>query len=343
MSLLFPGAGLTVKEESKDITFSTIEETDCAVSSYICPECMTNKSVEVFDRKIICMDCSILIQHEIDMGPEYRHFEDQSSDPTRVGNTRHPLFYHSSGASLVQTRPGDSYIMKRIAKLHSYGAMPSRERTRWNVFQIINLRCANSGISLAIIEETKYIHAQIAPFAPVRRKAQLNGNLAACTFESLKRHGSVQHPNDVAKIYDVEPLQMTKSMKELNELLEMYDHEYKRKDPTYVSLKSESALTTSTTFKDYIEASLIKLNIPRMLMKILQTESEKMGDIVNELGECRETTPRSLAATAISLACEKMEHPKSTEDVAKALGISAATLHKCLTKHTRLKSILFKE
>jgi predicted DNA binding protein len=38
-----------------------------------------------------------------------------------------------------------------------------------------------------------------------------------------------------------------------------------------------------------------------------------------------------------------MEHPKSTEDVAKALGISAATLHKCLTKHTRLKSILFKE
>lgn len=343
MSLLFPWAGVTVVKEEESITFPELEDTSCEMTSYICPSCKTGSSVELDDRKIICMKCSILIAYEIDMGPEYRTFEDQSSDPTRVGTSRHPLFYHSSGTSVVQTRPGDSYIMRRIAKLHGYLAMPSRERTRWNVFQIINLRCANAGISLAIIEETKYIHAQIAPFAPVRRKAQMHGNLAACTFESLKRHGSVQHPNDVAKIYDVEPLQMTKSMKELNELLEKYDHDYKRKDPTYIPLKLESASTTSTTFKDYIEATLIKLNIPRTLLHVLHAESEKMGDMVNELGLSRETTPRSLAATAISLACEKMEHPKPTEDIAKALGISAATLQKCLTKHTRVKSILFKD
>lgn len=345
MSLLFPGAGSKVVEERAPTIVSEIEEKEYETTSHICPVCKEDTYVEQVDQEMICMNCCILIEYIIDTGPEYRYFgsEDRSPDPTRVGGPRNPLLPESSFASRIINRPGDNRTMRRIAKIHSYGVMPSRERTIWSVHEIINLRCSNAGISLAIIDETKYIYAQIASLGHIRRKAQLYAILAACTFESLKRHGSVQHHNNVAKIYAAEPLQMTKALKELNELLEKYDHEYKRKDPTYMSLKSESASTTSTTFKDYIETALRELRIPYTLISVVQIESEKMGDIVNELGICRETTPPSLAATAISLACEKMGCSKSTEDVAKALGISAATLQKCLTKHTRVKSILFKE
>jgi transcription initiation factor TFIIIB Brf1 subunit/transcription initiation factor TFIIB len=349
MSLLFPGAGSKVVEEGALTIVPEIEEKEYETTSHVCPVCKDDTFVEQIEQEMICINCCILIEYVIDTGPEYRYFgsEDRSPDPTRVGGPRNPLLPESSFASRIINRPGDNRMMRRIAKIHSYGVMPSRERTVWSVHEIINLRCSNAGISLAIIEETKYIYAQIASLGHIRRKAQLYAILAACTFESLKRHGSVQHHNNVAKIYAAEPLQMTKALKELNELLEKYDHEYKRKDPTYVPLKLESASTTSTTFKDYIEAALIDLRqhllIPSTLIPRLQMESEKMGHIVNELGICRETTPPSMAATAISLACEKIGHPTPTEDVAKATGISAATLQKCLTKHTRVKSILFME
>jgi transcription initiation factor TFIIIB Brf1 subunit/transcription initiation factor TFIIB len=65
--------------------------------------------------------------------------------------------------------------------------------------------------------------------------------------------------------------------------------------------------------------------------------------MIDELGICPETTPSSLAASALALACEKFGLEKSNADVAKVCSISTATLQKCLKRIESWKPVLSKE
>jgi transcription initiation factor TFIIIB Brf1 subunit/transcription initiation factor TFIIB len=226
--------------------------------------------------------------------------------------------------------------MRRIRQFQIYSAMPSRERTLWNVFEILNIRAMNGGISLAILDESKELYSQIYRRC-TQRKPQQAALLAACIFESLKRHGSARHPKEVADLFCIDISLFTRALKQLSDLLEEHSHE--KKDPSH----EEFPLTTSTTFGDYIEAALLRLAIPRTLLSSMQAFAIRIGTNVNEYGICPETTPPSLAATAIALACEAMDYPKPMNAIAAALDISVATLSKCMKRCTNkdLKTILF--
>jgi len=63
--------------------------------------------------------------------------------------------------------------------------------------------------------------------------------------------------------------------------------------------------------------------------------------MIDELGVCPETTPSSLAASALALACERMSLDKTNNEVAKVCSISVATLHKCLKRIETWRGVLF--
>ena len=88
---------------------------------------------------------------------------------------------------------------------------------------------------------------------------------------------------------------------------------------------------------------MYKLETPRSLHGAIIEFASKIGDAIDELGICPETTPSSLAASALSLACEKYNLNKSNAEVAKVCAISAATLQKCLKRIDSWRSVLFKE
>lgn len=330
-SLLFPSAGISVKIEDPFIFDESPLEKDERV--YVCPECNCDSMVVQEDVAMICKRCNIHIEYVIDSGAEYRRFGSEGPDPTRVGGPQNPLLPESSVATRIVYRAGDSPVMRRIRQFHIY-SMPSRERTRWNTFGEIDIKATNGGISSAITEESKYIYSHISPLR-VFRKSQKDALIAACFFEGIKRHGSAQPLKDIAKKFSVNTSSITKGLKTVSELLEKYNHEH--------SVEKDMPMTTSTTFRDYIEAALIRLTIPRTLLTDMQTTAIAIGVKVDELGICPETTPPSLAAMAIALACEAMEYSKSSSAIATALNISIATLSKCLKRctDTELKKILF--
>ena len=101
--------------------------------------------------------------------------------------------------------------------------------------------------------------------------------------------------------------------------------------------------TPSTSFKHYLEPAIYKLETPRVLHGQLLEFAVRVGDLIDELGICPETTPSSLAASALSLACEKYSIAKSNAEIAKVCSISAATLQKCLKRIDSWRSVLFKE
>lgn len=242
--------------------------------------------------------------------------------------------------------------------------MPYRERTLWTVFEGLQVRASNAGISLAIVEETKQLYSQVSPLC-ICRGQQKDALLAACLFESLKRHGTPRRPAEIAKIFGIDVKLITRGVKQFSGLLEEHLHSEAKavaapskvpaEDPSmnvagatvviptvqHMAIEKRTE-TPSTSFKHYLEPAIYKLETPRALHGQINEFAAKIGDMIDELGICPETTPSSLAACALSLTCEKFSISKTNTEVAKVCSISAATLQKCLKRIESWRPVLFK-
>lgn len=383
MSHLFPGLAQarrtdTVPTPTDDWT-TFFEKPELPTSAYQCPECLSDRWVTVEDEEAICKRCATSLGYSVTASAEYRWFgaEDRSPDPTRVGNPMNPLLPESSLGTRIIARPGEHRAMRKIRQYHLWNVMPYRERTLWNVFEGLQVRAANAGISSAIVEETKQLYAHVSPLC-ICRGPQKDALMAACLFESLKRHDTPRRPAEIADIFKIDMKLITRGVKQFSGLLDEHLHAVARaaesvpsasacasaststststaaagaSTDTSASTGAESApipviptplQTPSTSFRHYLEPAILRLLTPRALTGVLQEHAEDLGDMLDELGVCPETTPPSLAACAIALACQKVGMPKANADIAATCGISVATLQKCLKRIEPWKPVLFK-
>jgi len=361
-SNMFPGVGSTVIERKEDDWSSLFETTPQLVADgYTCPECITSKWIEIEEDSVMCTACGNHLGFQIDSSAEYRWFgsEDRNPDPTRVGNPLNPLLPESSLGTRIMARGGDNKAMRRIRQYHLWTIMPYRERTLWGVFEMLQVRASGAGISNAIVEETKQLYAQVSPLC-ICRGAQKDALLAACLYESLKRHDTPRRPQEIATIFQIDVKLITRGVKQFSGLLEEHLHSaapvtmqqavdaqpHKAKEAdsetAYMSAVATIKGTPSTTFRHYLEPAIYKLETPRMLHGAILEYAVRMGILIDEFGICPETTPSSLAASALALTCDKLEIDKSNAEVAKVCCISVATLQKCMKRIEPWRTVLFK-
>lgn len=312
-------------------------------AGYICPDCNTDKYIQIADEEVACVNCGNHICYLIDSSAEYRWFgsDDRSPDPSRVGNPLNPLLPESSLGTRILYRAGDSKVMRRIRQYHLWNIMPYRERTLWGVFENLQVRASNSGISLAIVEETKQLYAQVSPLC-ICRGQQKDALLAACLFESLKRHDTPRRPIEIAEIFQIDSKLITRGVKQFSGLLDAHLHATAKSNSDRQMVSLDKTDTPSTSFKHYLEPAIYKLETPRAMHGQIIEIAMHVGDTIDELGICPETTPSSLAASAIALACDKLNLHKSNTEIAKVCSISAATLQKCLKRTEPWRSVIFK-
>ena len=311
-----------------------------ADEGYKCPDCRTDEHVEIQNDEVECKNCGTHMGYLIDSSAEYRWFgsEDRAPDPTRVGNPMNPLLPESSLGTRILTRPGDCKAMRRIRQYHLWNIMPYKERTLWGVFEMLQVRASNSGISIAIVEETKQLYAQVSPLC-ICRGQQKDALLAACLYESLKRHDTPRRPIDIAEIFQIDEKLITRGVKQFSGLLEEHRHS---SAPTHVAAEVKTT-TPSTSFRHYLEPAIYRLETPRSLHGHILELAVRLGNTIDELGICPETTPSSLAASSLSLACEKLGVEKCNTDIAKVCSISAATLQKCMKRIQNWRTVLLKD
>jgi transcription initiation factor TFIIIB Brf1 subunit/transcription initiation factor TFIIB len=310
---------------------------------HYCEECKTGEHILVNEDEVTCTSCGTHLGYLIDSSAEYRWFgtDDRSPDPSRVGNPLNPLLPESSLGTRILTRPGDNKAMRRIRQYHLWNIMPYRERTLWSVFEGLQVRASNAGISVAIVEETKQLYAQVSPLC-ICRGLQKDALLAACLFESLKRHNTPRRPAEIAEIFQIDAKLITRGVKQFSGLLEEHQHAEAKALPTTI-IQEKKVETPSTSFKHYLEPAVFKLETPRSLHGAIIQFASKIGDAIDELGICPETTPSSLAASSLALTCEKFSLEKSNAEIARVCSISAATLQKCLKRIESWRSVLFKD
>ena len=344
-SVLFPGVGASAATPP---SAAKTEEFDWSVfgtkgveseEGHICPDCESSAHIVIHDEEVACTACGIHLGYLIDSSAEYRWFgsEDRSPDPSRVGNPLNPLLPESSLGTRILARPNDCKAMRRIRQYHLWNIMPYRERTLWTVFEMLQVRASNAGISGAIVEETKQLYAQVSPLC-ICRGQQKDALLAACLYESLKRHDTPRRPAEIAEIFQIDCKLITRGVKQFSGLLD--EHLHSAGPAAAVEKKTE---TPSTNFKHYLEPAVFRLETPRSLHGQILEFAASVGAAIDELGICPETTPSSLAASALALACEKYNIAKSNAEVAKVCSISAATLQKCLKRIEEWRPVLFKE
>jgi transcription initiation factor TFIIIB Brf1 subunit/transcription initiation factor TFIIB len=354
MSQLFPG--ICAKPHAKEDSWDELFETQPLIrqEGHICPDCATDKWILIDDEEVSCTACGLHLGYLIDSSAEYRWFgsEDRSPDPTRVGNPLNPLLPESSLGTRILARPGDSKVMRRIRQYHLWNIMPYRERTLWTVFEMLQVRASNSGISNAIVEETKQLYAQVSPLC-ICRGQQKDALLAACLYESLKRHNTPRRPVEIAEIFQIDVKLITRGVKQFSGLLDEHLHaiafanasamnEAQPKELPQKVLMDKKMDTPSTNFRHYLEPAIYRLETPRSLHGQIAEYAGLIGDAIDELGICPETTPSSLAASALTLTCEKFKLDKSNAEIAKVCSISAATLQKCMKRIESWRPVLFK-
>jgi transcription initiation factor TFIIIB Brf1 subunit/transcription initiation factor TFIIB len=99
-------------------------------------------------------------------------------------------------------------------------------------------------------------------------------------------------------------------------------------------MPDKKAELPASHFRHCLEPAIYKLETPRAMVDNILEVAVSIGNSIETYGMCSESNPSSLAATALSVACQHLSIPKTNEEVSRVCGISAATLQKNLKKLT---------
>jgi transcription initiation factor TFIIIB Brf1 subunit/transcription initiation factor TFIIB len=335
-----------------------------AATSYTCPTCECADHVERISTEVVCTQCGTLVDIPLEWSAEYRFYSADAAstaDPSRCSFPVNHLMPESSLGTIIQTRGAGSATSRRIRRYHMWNLMPYRERTLWSVFESLQVRATNAGISTAVIEESKELYAQLTASTVCRGQPQRDAMLAACLWEALKRHESPRLPRDIAEIFHLPLQHVTRGIKQFQHTL-AFRTSAKSTD-TYVTAISVPAAASAapthpvaeapevvkaraierraawratvartTSYEDFIIPFLTNLSVPREVSATLEATVRHVCARIEELGVVPENTPPSLTASVIAFVSTELGIRIEHADLARVCGISAVTIAKCLKR-----------
>jgi len=344
-------------------------------TTHTCPACEDNAALETIGAEVICTRCGSIVDIPLEWAAEYRWFSSESgggggSDPSRTSFPINHLMPESSLGTMIMQRGGASPAMRRIKRYHMWNLMPYRERTLWGVFDGLQVRASNSGIGTAVIDEAKELYAQLTASTICRGQGQRDAMLAACLWESLRRHESPRMPRDIADIFHLDLKAVTKGIKQFQHVLAMRTSG--NKTDTYVAptpkaaMKAEDKATPpppppaesaevlaarafqrraalqktavrTTSYEDFVQPFLTNM---RVSSAPLEAMVRRVCGRTEELNIVPENTPPSLTASVIAFCMAELGLRVDHAELARVCGISAVTIQKCLKRLTPYREAL---
>jgi len=229
----------------------------------VCPMCEDDETLEMGGSDVVCGRCGTIVDTPLEWTAEYRphNMEQGAADPSRCGFPINHLMPQSSLGTIMLSygRGAGSKTMSRIKRYHGWNQMPYRERKLWTVFDSLQIRATNAGISTAAIEEAKELYAQLTASASCRGQGQLDAMLAACLWESLKRHDTPRMPKDIADIFQIPLKNVTRGIKQFQHTLAIRISS--QKTDTYAGVKEDRKGGTVTIASASASATAIATGV----------------------------------------------------------------------------------
>jgi transcription initiation factor TFIIB len=347
--------------------FPSLDEIDGPATSHTCATCEDDTFIEDVGTEVVCTKCGSIIDIPLEWTAEYRWYSSDAaagggSDPSRCSFPVNHLMPESSLGTMIHIR-GGSAVMRRLKRYHMWNQMPYRERTLWSVFDSLQVRATNAGVGTAVIEEAKELYAQLTATAICRGQAQRDAMLAACLWESLKRHETPRMPKDIAEVFNIPLKHVTRGIKQFQHLLAIRTSSESTDTYAVVVTLPHSAVgetcavaapeestadliarahhrraiwrktsARTTSYEDFIAPFLTNLSIPRLAASDLEALVRQVCARVDDMGIVPENTPPSLTASVIAFCCTELKIPMEHADIARVCSISAVTIQKCLKR-----------
>jgi transcription initiation factor TFIIIB Brf1 subunit/transcription initiation factor TFIIB len=281
---------------------------NCSSNNFVLDEC-----------NYVCIDCGTLQERYIDDTAEWRFYgssDTKSSDPTRCGMPTNELFPEFSLGSVISYDYGKKSSESRdLCKYQKWNSTCYRERALYTTVEHIYAQANNSGIPNTIIDEAKTMYKALSEQS-LHRGSSRCGIIASCLYWSCKRNKVPRSSKEIAKMFNINPITMTKGVKLFQNAMKIN--------------------ADSTTAKDFIIRFCSNLNLDEEIVDICI----RVVDKIEEYGIVSENSPPSIASGIIYLACEVCNFEINKKQISQTNAISEVTINKTYKKLYKYRSII---
>lgn len=289
------------------------------IKQNICSNCKSDQLI-TNNRSgyVICKSCGCVDKEVINVSQEWRYYgseDNKSTDPTRCGRPIDPLLPKSSMATTI----GGSGF-HNIKRLHNWTSMPYNERSLYNIFEKIKLKTQHSNIPKIIIDDAMFIYKIIHDKTEKNEDAHIltrgsirKGVIAACIYNSCKKHNMPRSPVEIAKIFDIDNKTMTRGCKKFKEIMKSKN----------IVLNIEKP-----KINDFIIRYCSKLKFEKHLIHVALFVYNK----VKKLSIASNNTPLSIIGGIICLMTNLYALNVKKSDISKICNVSEVTITKCYKK-----------
>lgn len=271
--------------------------------------------------------CGVIYKDVLDFGAEWRYYgadDTNASDPTRCGMPINPLLVESSFGCKIICNGKSSYEMRKIKRFTEWHAMPYKEKSKYDDFQIITVLASNSGIPKIIIDDAIRYYYKISN-EKTYRGLNRDGLLAASIYISCSKNENPRTSKEIASIFKLDNKSATRGCK--NALSILNDIEVDHEDKTILH---------NTTPSSFIYRYCSKLSINQELTQLCMF----IASIVEKNKLIPENTPHSISAGIVYFVCQKCNLNINKKAINLISKISEVTINKCFKKLETFESEL---
>jgi len=271
--------------------------------------------------------CGIIYKDLVDQSAEWRYYgadDNQNSDPTRCGMPINPLLEESSYGCKVLCMGSMSYDMRKIKRYTEWVAMPYKEKSQYDEFQIITTMANIAGIPKMIIDDAVRYHKKISEYDFSFRGDNRDGILAASIYISCRINNYPRTAKEIANIFNLDVTSATKGCKNALGIINSLEKDMNKQEKTNLGTTKPEA---------FIERFCSKLNMNAELTKLCQFITCK----IEKKNIMPENTPHSIAAGVVYFISQICNLNINKRDIKVVSEISEVTINKCFKKLEKIQ------
>jgi len=287
-------------------------EKEKTLFKYRCPQCGSKYLIEdERSGEIFCQSCGYVLEETIDLGPEWRAFEEESR--SRAGLPKMRIYDHLGLSTLISSdlKDVEGRSLSNEAKEHLSELRKLNYRSQANISEKRNLEQALNFLKIYadklnlpdyVIEGAMQIYKEVLKKNLTKGRA-IRSLIAAAAYAACRISNT---PRDLREFEKAYPIVKKKDVaRDYRLLLKHLNLKVQSPDPAIYINKIASKLSLN---QNIIQAAL------------------KMLNKAEEIGATKGKDPVGIAAAVLYLTCKEKKMDVAQKDVAQASGITLVTL-----------------
>ena len=270
-----------------------------------CPEC--NGTIDASAREAVCTECGLVVdEDQLDRGPEWRSFEDDSDEKARTGapltRSRHDRGLSTEIGRSTRLKGRKRRQMARLRREHNR-AQTGSKRDRNQRIGFIEIRRLVSRLDLSsTIRDRACVLFESAQDADLLVGRSIEGFAAAAVYATCRTGGIARTVEEVA----------ADAQASVDELRVAYD-----------AINRELGLPTGPIDpREYLPRFASELDVPHEI----ERRATELADVAEERNLIAGKNPGGVAAACLYTAAREADYELTQATAADTAGVSPVTL-----------------